>query len=250
MIRGNILPLFFLFCATLSSPVHTSSTNISVILQHCHDYPECYESNIDQFSSQYYKSLVKLLSSGVNQFIWEYVSNREKEYSGKISLSCDKSLRHVWSSITKGQEWAFRSKTWFLLDHFLKCLEFSLFAVIESAGKLPPGFLESTVTSFGDYDECLAIESNDEENIVGQYCMTDIFPIGKDEDEHRKKVIYLKSLPLFKGSPFLIGLCLPAACSFKDISFIANEGKEFSSELISNLISVPSSVPICTQFER
>ena len=132
----------------------------------------------------------------------------------------------------------------------MKCLEFSFFAVIESAGKLPPGFLESTVTSFGDYDECLAIESNDEENIVGQYCMTDIFPIGKDEDEYRKKVIYLKSLPLFKGSPFLIGLCLPTACSFKDIKFITNEGKKFSSELISNLISVPSSVPISTQFER
>lgn len=227
MIRGKILLLFFLFCATLSSPVHTSSTNISVILQHCYDYPECYESNIDQFSSQYYKSLVKLLSSGVNQFIWEYVSNQEKEYSRKISPSCDKSLRHVWSSITKGQEWAFRSKTWFLLDHFLKCLEFSFFTVIESAGKLPPGFLESTVTSFGDYDECLAIESNDEENVVGQYCMTDIFPIGKNEDEYRKKVIYLKSLPLFKGSPFLIGLCFPTACSFKDIKFITNEGKNF-----------------------
>lgn len=115
-----VIASLFIFVTCSSSIV--TSTNISVILEHCLSYPDCYESSIDQFSTTYYKSLVKLLSGGVNQFLWEYVS-QEKQLSANISLSCRKSLRHVWSSITKGHQWAFQSR----LRYFCPILDLNLF---------------------------------------------------------------------------------------------------------------------------
>ena len=95
---------------------------------------------------------------------------------------------------------------------------------MESAGKFPPAFLESTVTVFGDYDECLAIESKDEANVFGQYCMVDMFPVGNNEDQYRGKEIYLKSIPLFKGTGFLVGVCFPANCTSNEVRVLTSEG--------------------------
>ena len=103
----NLKHFLFFFCVP---SLVIASSNISVILKHCVDYPECYESYIDQFSADYHKSLVKLLSGGLNQFLWEYVSQTKNLPNTNISSSCDTSLKHVWSSITSGQEWAFKSE--------------------------------------------------------------------------------------------------------------------------------------------
>lgn len=102
----------FLFISCLLCVVFTSvatKSNISVILRHCDDYPDCYESPVDQSSQKYHKSLVKLLSSGVNQFIWVHVG-KENGFNGSISDACEKSLKHVWKSVISGNEWAFQSK--------------------------------------------------------------------------------------------------------------------------------------------
>lgn len=106
MVEKLILTLFVL-SVTLTSV--TAKSNISVILRHCIDHPDCYKSPIDQSSQKYHKLLVKLLSSGVNQFLWEHVS-RENDFNGSISPSCEKSLKLVWKSVIGGEEWAFQSK--------------------------------------------------------------------------------------------------------------------------------------------
>ena len=108
MIKEKVFLFSFLIFLIFPPSILTSS-NISVILEHCFQHPECYESTIDQFSVTYRASLVKLLSSGVNQFLWEYVSEGNK-FPETISSSCEMSLRHTWTSVKKGQEWAFRSK--------------------------------------------------------------------------------------------------------------------------------------------
>jgi hypothetical protein len=46
--------------------------------------------------------------------------------------------------------------------------------LFDTWGKFPPkGILEGTVTDFGDYDQCLAIEPN-EVIRESQYCLIDI----------------------------------------------------------------------------
>lgn len=106
MVRKSYFCLFLL-CVIFKSA--TTKSNISVILHHCTDFPECSESTIDQSSQNYHKSLVKLLSSGVNQFLWEHVGN-ENEFNESISSACEKSLKYVWKSVTSGEEWAFKRK--------------------------------------------------------------------------------------------------------------------------------------------
>lgn len=98
--------------------------------------------------------------------------------------------------------------------------------MIGSAGKLPPAFLESTVTSFGDYDTCLSIESKDDAHIAAKFCMVDMFPLGKDQEKysHVRDKIYLKSLPVFVGSPFMISFCVPVTCNTEDIRTVAKKG--------------------------
>lgn len=96
--------------------------------------------------------------------------------------------------------------------------------MVETAGKLAPGFLDSTVTSLGDYDGCLSVKSDEKAPVFGQYCMLDMFPTGKDEDEHKRKNIYLKSIPVFKGTPVFVGLCVPNTCSSDDVRELVKNG--------------------------
>lgn len=44
-----------------------------------------------------------------------------------------------------------------------------IFLVYDATAKVPSGLLSGNINQFGHYDLCL--ESNDEENIIGQYCL-------------------------------------------------------------------------------
>ena len=52
--------------------------------------------------------------------------------------------------------------------------------MLDASAKLPSGILDGTLTEFGDYDECLAIEKLDNKKKVqftGQYCVVDAMPM-------------------------------------------------------------------------
>lgn len=52
--------------------------------------------------------------------------------------------------------------------------------MLDASAKLPSGILDGTLTDFGDYDECLAIEKFDKKKKVqftGQYCVVDAIPM-------------------------------------------------------------------------
>lgn len=60
-----------------------------------------------------------------------------------------------------------------------------IFAVVDSWGKLPEGMLSGHVNSYGDYDECVGVEVDDDRGtsegggnakFSGQYCWTYIIP--------------------------------------------------------------------------
>lgn len=106
--------------------------------------------------------------------------------------------------------------------------------MIGSAGRLPPAFLESTVTSLGDYDACLSISNHYEENVTAQYCMVDMFPIGEDHEKYNRErdKIYLKSIPLFLGTPLFMSICVPSTCSSEDLRTVFTKGMLTSSQFI------------------
>lgn len=98
--------------------------------------------------------------------------------------------------------------------------------MIGSAGKMPAAFLESTVTSFGDYDTCLSIGNENKAKIITKYCMVDMFPIGKDFERYSavRDKIYLRSIPVFVGTPLYMSFCVPAACNSEDIRTVTSAG--------------------------
>ncbi|GBM76421.1 hypothetical protein AVEN_244792-1 [Araneus ventricosus] len=51
------------------------------------------------------------------------------------------------------------------------------FAVLDASGRLPEGFLQGTLTSLGNYQECVEIRVNESRvNMKGQYCTVIMTP--------------------------------------------------------------------------
>lgn len=105
-----------------------------------------------------------------------------------------------------------------------------------SWGKFPPtGLFEGTVTDFGDYDECLAVN-------VSQYCSIRLsLPLPKLKYTHN---IYYKidglfanqnesnmftklsdEASIFYWTSLQFGICLPQKCNESDAKSIAKTGK-------------------------
>lgn len=90
--------------------------------------------------------------------------------------------------------------------------------MIDSSGKIPPGFTDGTVTSLGDYDECIEIKSPTVDDVEGKYCLIDIFPIGyKNRAKRTDGKISLNSMQYFNASAYYFGLCFPSKCSTSDV---------------------------------
>lgn len=90
--------------------------------------------------------------------------------------------------------------------------------MIDSSGKIPAGFTEGTVTSLGDYDECLEIASPKADDVQGKYCLVDIFPMGyKNRTKRTDGKISLNSMQHFNASAYYFGLCFPSKCSTQDV---------------------------------
>jgi hypothetical protein len=126
---------------------------------------------------------------------------------------------------------------------------------MDSTGKIPSGLIEGVSSMFGEYDQCLDIESNPTENysqiIRGKYCLAtpDIkFPSFEElkrnfsikfltnKTNHllneilRQKINTIKLLMannnyLSKFTLFRFGLCIPSNCEAKHIERAINRGQ-------------------------
>lgn len=129
--------------------------------------------------------------------------------------------------------------------------------MIDSIGSFPPkGYFEGTFSDFGEYDECLSVESppdRDSPPILGKYCVSkvilpypsiDLFTYkqsGKQLDDlfgfkyeefaglgktTEKQLV--EALNMINGSIFQLGLCIPAVCSPQEIQTMLNNGRLFA----------------------
>lgn len=118
-------------------------------------------------------------------------------------------------------------------------IKFSQFLVIDSYGRPSAGFLEGSVTSLGDYDECLRVEFpryfGEETPTVGKYCVLRInFPFPRkpkrlryhqqlmelNQTEYEETVWshlanYSNAAYTIKGLRF--GVCIPSTCSADEL---------------------------------
>ncbi|GIY04985.1 o-acyltransferase like protein [Caerostris extrusa] len=135
----------------------------------------------------------------------------------KLSGECSKSIMALVSGIRGLKSWAFR--------------------MLDASAKLPSGVLDGTLSDFGDYDECLAVEKLDSKNrtqFTGQYCTVEAGPL-MPEIPHRvqfKTVVldfanfsrpdsvlsdFASNANMFYLMKLRLGLCLPSACSVSDV---------------------------------
>jgi len=122
--------------------------------------------------------------------------------------------------------------------------------VIDTIGIPTSGFADGVQSSFGEYDECLNIKSqNSEDNnnvFTGQYCLLKlILPYPEKEDTSQNQTIELGSryanemnlqklftvkalierLNLWNGTVFRFGICIPSVCSAHEIENMLNKSR-------------------------
>ena len=151
-----------------------------------------------QLNRQFYK----LFTGGLNQLLWDEILlksslNDSLVRTSSISLSCQESLSKLRNSFNRGE----------LLP----------FKYLDSSARASSAFLEGTVSSFGDYDQCLDITVEDDPGLQGQYCLVK-FSIDKEKKSSLKIISELKNvIPIANFYHPLHGLCIPSSCSRQDL---------------------------------
>ncbi len=127
--------------------------------------------------------------------------------------------------------------------------------VLDAMGKLPSGLLEGVFASFGEFDECLDIESpsDDGSPIYGQYCLLkpvipfpkvesydpndeklasiDSFSLGRDILKENNVDRYgelnsilklIEQMNIANGTFVKLGICIPHKCRAEDLEKAVN----------------------------
>lgn len=92
--------------------------------------------------------------------------------------------------------------------------------MIDASGSIPSGLLDGTLSDFGDYDQCLALQSSIDPSIRGKHCM-----IKAKLLKSAAKTLDIEDSFLMKNDFSInIGLCQPSICSAQEIKEILLNG--------------------------
>ncbi|KAI1293527.1 Nose resistant to fluoxetine protein 6 [Halotydeus destructor] len=159
------------------------------------------------------RKLFQFFTGGVTQLLWTDLKPIEQS----VNPVCKKSLQEIIDHIDKGTDWAFR--------------------LVDASSKSPSGILGGTVTSFGDYDQCLEMESEDvKPRFFGKYCMvnfkTERAALGSlNISRHLHKQV-----PVYDYYNLNFGFCIPSTCRPIDLK------KLLDSRLQGQLVSVTGDI--------
>jgi hypothetical protein len=195
-------------------------------------------NSLNAFSIPFWENLINSTLEFQNQNYGIQKSYFESIYnSANISTECKSSILEALKALKNLDDWSYQ--------------------MYNSWGKFPPsGVIEGTVTDFGDYDQCLAIEPNE---AIGksQYCLVDIsIPLPKPVNNHHNFFHRVDVLPHFvnksgknvfvklsKDASFFYwfylrqGICTPNKCSKSDITLLAKTSKLFFFQLLKDFLS-------------
>lgn len=219
----NICVLFAILVATSFSigprspgASHSSSflvhAELTDILKLCDHDVDCDHADHDPqpiTAPEQEAATYKLLSAGVSQVFWDAVLRRQNGSSPSpsspldmVSRECRQQLVAVSSGIASADPGAL--------------------SFVDASGKAPPGVLRATMTSIGDYDQCLAIRYDEEGGgavLEGKYCMVDVFAVRRpaSTSSTSRKKVDLGRVSVFAGFPHWSAVCVPAACGEREL---------------------------------
>ncbi|XP_054720749.1 uncharacterized protein LOC129230376 [Uloborus diversus] len=100
----------------------------------------------------------KDLKSGVGKIIRRAMPYLMKEiYKKDVTASCLGALMQLSTALRQSKLWAYK--------------------MLDSSGRFPEGFLSGTLTSLGNYEECVNIHVNETKlKLQGQYCTISLNP--------------------------------------------------------------------------
>ncbi|KAI1303636.1 hypothetical protein HDE_02093 [Halotydeus destructor] len=143
-------------------------------------------------------TIYSLFTKGLTGLVYDQISSGAVDKYQNLSSSCSQSLTGLRNQFEAGLS--------------------SAYQFIDSSSKPSPGLLDGTVSSFGDYDQCLNIKTTIEgEKVIGQYCILSLAldkgilassDVGQDLN---------KAIPPANYYHPLLSLCLPSTCSQEDV---------------------------------
>ena len=153
------------------------------------------------------------LSTGVTHIFWSHVASSNFTQDDHVTVKCRAALAAVSTDLSKG--------------HILP------FHFVDASAKTPPGFIRATMSSLGDYDQCLTIHATIQGlPMLGKYCAVDLFPVRTSLSNDRKYTdtmttgkLTFDQIAVFKRTPFIHSLCVPHQCSEVDVKHILSTGK-------------------------
>ena len=161
--------------------------------------------------SPHQHQLFKFFSGGLSEIVWQNVTFGLR--ADQLSPGCRQELLLIQSEIDRGSEWAFNFP--------------------DAGSKSPSGILDGTLTSFGGYDQCLAIDSHD---MVGKYCSIQLRHVSGRRGSFEIDDLLSRSVPSFTHVYLNMGLCVPSACSPGDVkSLMKIKLQDFPFEIESGI---------------
>lgn len=111
--------------------------------------------------------------------------------------------------------------------------------MLDAFSKIPEGILSGHISSYGDFDECLAVRAegnfnNETVKFKGQHCTSIVVPavwcgITGNTSELATADYQTKTEPIIGALAFLmptVGTCMPSSCSKDEIHRIMNSALE------------------------
>ncbi|XP_057653140.1 nose resistant to fluoxetine protein 6-like isoform X1 [Diorhabda carinulata] len=149
---------------------------------------------------------------GYEDYSLSYLDLMEHEGVQKVSTSCQHALKVLSERLT---------------NHNFNDDDLWALKMMDSTPKLPTGLLIHNYYDYGNFDECIEIDSK-RDNIMGKYCLANMF-VNKstieDPSEYLKNHVYLKNLLLKMyedNSHLRWAFCLPSNCSNEDALKVIN----------------------------
>ncbi|XP_028967097.1 nose resistant to fluoxetine protein 6-like [Galendromus occidentalis] len=155
------------------------------------------------------------LQGQVDHLLRQFLPYMLEVANTNLELKCVRSLLRVIRGLRKLDTWAFQ--------------------ILDSIGRPAAGIMDVTMSDFGDYDQCLSIESTEPSGIVdfrGQHCNVAIRPpalppLNKHSSHKLQELlnatsVYKEVLLTYHKvhQPFelRLGICTPSTCSIPDVS--------------------------------
>ncbi|GBM00701.1 Nose resistant to fluoxetine protein 6 [Araneus ventricosus] len=211
MIRRSKLALLVLLAVCGGTLISAASDNETV--------PEEHEETFEELEKKIKTSMGNLVKMALPHLM-------RGSADAKVSGPCSASIIKLIGGLRQIREWAMR--------------------FVDATGKIPPGVLEGTSLSMGDFDECLDISVGKRDEIPvpedqaifrGQYCLLEFhrpeainkaiedYENGNKDAAIAKTKTFLNLFVRYKhltNSTMKFGLCIPSKCSQDDVQSMMN----------------------------